>query len=55
MSYISRTDLAGLIPDEEVQEIFKGVEAQSAAMKLLYRLPNMSTKVSKLKDRKSVV
>ena len=49
MSYISRTDLAGLIPEEEVQEIFKGVEAQSAAMKLLYRLPNMSTKVSKLK------
>jgi HK97 family phage major capsid protein len=49
MSYVSRTDLAGLIPEEEVREVFKGVEAQSAAMKLLYRLPNLSTKVSKLK------
>lgn len=49
MSYVSRTDLAGLIPEEEVREVFKGVEEQSAAMKLLYRLPNLSTKVSKLK------
>jgi len=49
MPYIDRTDLEGLIPQEEIQSIFKGIAETSSVFKLFTKLPNMSTKTTKLK------
>lgn len=41
---ISRSDAAALIPEEAAREIIQGVPEQSAALKLMRRLPNMTRK-----------
>lgn len=49
---ITHEDVESLIPVEEVREIFKSVAQESQAMKLLTKLPNMSSKQTKLKVEK---
>ena len=41
---ITRTDLAGLIPEPVTQEIMQGAIAESAVLRMGRRLPNMSSK-----------
>lgn len=41
---ISRTDLAGLIPEETSREILQGAIAESAVLRMARRLPNMGSK-----------
>lgn len=41
---ISRTDLAGLIPEETSKEILQGAIAESAVLRMARRLPNMGSK-----------
>ena len=48
MSFIQRTDADALIPVNEVQGIFKGLEEKSIAMQLFTRLPNLTAKQSRL-------
>lgn len=40
----SRTDLAGLIPEETSREILQGAIAESAVLRMARRLPNMGSK-----------
>lgn len=46
---ISHDDADALIPEGEVRAIFKAVEAQSLAMSLLTKLPNMSSNRTRIK------
>ena len=46
---ISHDDASALIPEGEVREIFKNVEAQSQVFKLCKRLPNMSSNRTRIK------
>jgi HK97 family phage major capsid protein len=45
---ITRTDAAALIPTENATEIISGVRQQSAALNLMRKLPNMTSKQRKL-------
>lgn len=47
MSMIERTNAESLIPVEEVKEIVKGVRKESVAMRLMKKLPNMSSSSAK--------
>lgn len=46
---ISHSDVEPLIPEGEVKEIFKAVEAKSLALSLLTKLPNMSSNRTRIK------
>jgi HK97 family phage major capsid protein len=48
MAFINRTDAEALIPEIESKEIIKGITAQSTAFQLFTRLPNMSSKTTKM-------
>ena len=43
-NYISRSDMAGLIPEPVAKEIFQGVAENSAVLRLGRKLPNMTAK-----------
>lgn len=45
---ITRSGAASLIPIEEVKQILTGIRRESVAMQLMRRLPNMTTKQSKM-------
>ena len=45
---ITRTDLAGLIPEPVTREILQGAVAESAVLRMARRLPNMSSKTQVL-------
>lgn len=48
-SMIEHTDVASLIPEGQIREIFQGVEKQSQVFKLLTRLPDMSSNRARIK------
>ena len=48
MSYIERTDLAGLIPEPVTREIFQGVVESSAVLRMGRKLPNMTAKTQSI-------
>lgn len=48
MTLITRADADALIPVEESRNIIKGIESKSIALSLFTRLPNMSTKQTKM-------
>ena len=48
MSYIERSDLAGLIPEPVTREIFQGVAENSAVLKAGRKLPNMTAKTQSI-------
>ena len=54
MAMITRTNAEALIPEGEVQEIFKSVAETSIAMQLLTRLPNMSSNKTRIKVEESL-
>ncbi len=45
---ISRSDAEALIPEDAAREIIQGVPEESAALKIMRRLPNMSRKVQRM-------
>ena len=49
MPKIDHSDVEVLIPEQEVREIFSGIEKTCKAFNLLTRLPNMSSNKTKLK------
>lgn len=49
MALITKTDAEALIPEGEVREIFKAVAEGSTALKLLTRLPNMTSNKTRIK------
>ena len=48
MSLITRTDLAGLIPEPVTKEIFQGVVENSAILRMGRKLPNMTAKTQSI-------
>ena len=46
---ISHSDVASLIPEGQIREIFQGVEKQSQVFKLCTRLPDMSSNRTRIK------
>lgn len=55
MAFITRENAEALIPVEQVNEIAKGIETQSTALRLLRRLPNMGAKQAKLPVLSSLI
>lgn len=54
MALIERTNAEALIPEGEVQDIFKSVAETSVAMQLLTRLPNMTSNKTRIKVEESL-
>ena len=48
MAVITRSDLAGLIPEPVAKEIFQGVAENSAVLRLGRKLPNMTAKTQSI-------
>ena len=48
MAVITRSDLAGLIPEPVTKEIFQGVAENSAVLRLGRKLPNMTSKTQSI-------
>ncbi len=48
MAVITRSDLAGLIPEPVTKEIFQGVVENSAVLRLGRKLPNMTAKTQSI-------